>query len=301
MPLVAGVELGGTKCIGTLGRGPGDVVDQWTIPTRHPGETLPLISAKLRRWHDQHGFGALGIAAFGPLDLRPLSQHYGMVGATAKPGWTGARVLDEIAGALSIPVRLDSDVNGAARAEQRWGTNGGTSSLAYVTIGTGIGVGFARVDNLPPPDHHAELGHLRVVRHPEDPQASVCPFHADCVEGLASGRAITARFGGLPDTTNLSDPRWVAPIDYLGQLCHFIMLLGSVDRIVFGGGAIIGNPQLIVAAETAMRHSLNGCLALDEGTQVLGVASLGNDAGPLGSLALARDALQSRQSIHPVR
>lgn len=295
-PLVAGVELGGTKCVCTLGHGPGRIEEQVVLPTREPSETLPAIAAQLARWHEGLGFVALGIAGFGPLDLDQRSETFGHVRATAKPGWSGADMLGGIVGALRVPVRLDSDVNGAARAEQLWGGHA-TTRLAYVTVGTGIGVGFARADNLNPPDSHAELGHLRMVRHSDDRRASVCPFHADCAEGLASGRAIMARFDGSIDSNDLDDPRWAAPIDYLGQLCHAILSLGNVERIVFGGGAIIGNPALIAGADIATRSSVNGYLALPEAVPLLGLASLSDQAGPLGSLALALDALSARADV----
>lgn len=286
---VAGVELGGTKCICTLGRGPNEIDDQITLPTDDPDTTLPAIAAQLKRWRDGPGFASLGIGSFGPIDIDPASSGYGRIQRTAKAGWSGAAVLDGIAGAFDGPIRLDTDVNAAALAERRWGIGRGAGGFAYVTVGTGVGVGFAHEAS---GGVHAELGHIRAVRMAGDDHASVCPYHDDCIEGLASGKAIAARFGDVPASAiALDDPRWNATIDYLGQLCHVVLCATPVDRIAFGGGVVVGNPGLIAAIEHAMRRSLNGYLTLPEDRPVIVAAGLGGQAGPLGSLALALDAL----------
>lgn len=291
--LVAGVELGGTKCICTLGIAPDLIVAQQAFPTSTPDETLGAIADQLARWHAEHGFHAIGIGSFGPLDLDPASPAFGHIQRTAKPGWSGADVLGAVAGRFDLPCRLDTDVNAAAIAELRWGAGRGAEQLAYVTIGTGIGVGFAGRDQAGASTAHAELGHARAARRADDMRASVCPFHSDCIEGLASGRAIMAAMAGaVPSSVAFEDPRWANPIDALGQLCHMILCARGSCRIVFGGGVTIGNPGLVAHIEKSARQSLNGYLTLPD-QKLMTRALLGGQAGPLGSLGLALDALAS--------
>lgn len=297
LPLVAGVELGGTKCICTLGRGPGAIDKQLTLPTSDPDTTLAAISAQLARWHADTAFAALGIGSFGPIDLDTRSPGYGAIQATSKDGWSGIAVRDRIAGALDIPIGFDTDVNVAALAELRWGAGRSAGALAYVTVGTGIGVGLTRRASEIASSRHAELGHIRIVRHAGDQRASVCPYHDDCLEGLASGPAIAAAFGSVPPgSMPLDHPQWAVTIDYLGQLCHVILCMGGVDQILFGGGVIMGNPTIVPAIEAAMRVSLNGYLHLPDAQPLIACAGLGTQAGPLGSLALAQDAA-ARSSV----
>ena len=298
-PLVAGVELGGTKCICTLGRGPGAIDKQLTLPTSDPDTTLAAISDQLDRWQADTGFAALGIGSFGPIDLDCNSPRYGAIQTTSKSGWSGVAVRDRIAGSLDVPIGFDTDVNVAALAELRWGAGRNAAALAYVTVGTGIGVGLTR----PPSGRHAELGHVRIARQAGDTRISVCPYHDDCAEGLASGPAIAAAFGSVsPGSAPLDHPEWVKTIGYLGQLCHVILCAGGVDRILFGGGVIMGNPTIVPAIEAAMRASLNGYLDLPGDRALIAPAGLGAQAGPLGSLALAHDAAaRSAKKPYPER
>lgn len=289
--VVAGIELGGTKCICTLGTAAGDVLDQLSIPTLDPDITLPLIVARLSSWDVDSGIAAIGIGSFGPLDLDRDSPSFGRIGCTSKPGWSGVDVLSRITDSFDVPWRIDTDVNAAAIAEHRWGAGVGTDRFAYVTVGTGVGVGF------PPSNEsgevwHAELGHVRVSRADNDGLPSVCPYHDDCVEGLASGAAVAlAMAGANPADVPFDDPRWGGPVESLGQLAHSLCCAMSPQRIAFGGGVIVGNPGLLTAVEASMRRSLNGYLPLPEKEPLLVPAALGNQAGPRGTLALAETAL----------
>jgi len=286
---VAGVELGGTKCICTLATEQGDILDQRTLPTKGPEHTLPAISAHLCAWHADDPIAAIGIGSFGPVDLAPSSPGFGRIGRTPKPGWNDIDILTAIAGPFALPIWLDTDVNAAALAEHLWGAGRDVDRLAYVTVGTGVGVGFAGalVAN-------AELGHVRIVKAAQDRRESTCPFHIDCVEGLCAGPAIGRLMQGeAPGDVPLDDPRWHNTATYLGQLCHTILSMGAADRILFGGGVINGNPGLIARIEAEMRRSLNGYLTLPD--TVCAHAGLASLAGPLGTIALALKALS--QSI----
>ncbi|UZK69923.1 ROK family protein [Sphingomonas sp. S1-29] len=292
LPL-AGVELGGTKCIVTLAHGPGAILDQHHVATTLPAETLPAIVAVLEGWHRTQGFGALGIASFGPLGLDPRSPRHGRILNTPKPGWSGADVLGVLSSRFDVPTGLDTDVNGAALAEIRWGCAQGLDDFAYVTVGTGIGVGLIVHGRPTRGIGHSEIGHVRLPRTPGDHLQSVCAFHPDCVEGLASGTALRARLGGraLRDVAP-DDPVWVPMVDAIAAMCHALLCTTGPRRIAIGGGVVSGQPHLLARIEAALRLSLNGYLELPDERMVVAPA-LGADAGPLGSIELAARALET--------
>lgn len=292
LPL-AGVELGGTKCIVTLAHGPGVVLDQRTVPTTTPDETLPAIVAILKEWQAGGGFRALGIGSFGPLELNPASCRHGQILNTNKAGWPGTDVLHMISAPFDVPTGFDTDVNGAALAEIRWGCARGLEDFAYVTVGTGIGVGLI-VHGLPTRGiGHSEIGHLRVPRTPGDSHRSVCSFHADCVEGLASGTALVARLGGgaVRDTAP-DDPVWTPIVDALAAMCHALVCSTGPHRIAIGGGVVSGQSHLLGRIEAALAESLNGYIDLPALGDYVVAPQLGAAAGPLGSIALAADVAE---------
>jgi fructokinase len=285
--LVAGVELGGTKCVCTLASGPDAIVDQRTVPTTTPAQTLPAIRAVLEDWQRQHGFAALGIASFGPVGLAPGSPQFGHILATNKAGWSGADVLGQLSAPFDVPVGFDTDVNGAALAEIRWGCATGLDDFAYVTVGTGVGVGLI-VHGAPTRGiGHSELGHILVPRAAGDTVASVCRFHADCVEGLASGSALAARLGGR-DVTAISpeDAVWTPIVHTLAALCHALVCATGPLRIAIGGGVVSGQPHLLPRINAALADSLAGYMELPEPDYVV-APELGALAGPMGPIALA--------------
>lgn len=289
--LCAGVELGGSKCVAILARGREDVLARETVPTTSPGETLERVEAKLLRWKVEHAFEALGIASFGPADVDPSSPTFGQILSTPKPGWMQTNVGPRLAAKLGVPIAFDTDVNAAALAEMRWGSGRGFSDFAYVTVGTGIGVGLI-VDGKPTRGFaHCELGHARVPRFPGEDWAGSCPFHGDCVEGLASGSSLRARFGdGLEDITE-AHPVWDSVAWTLGQLCHAIVCAAAPRRIAFGGGVVDRQPHLLPRIQSNLVKSLNGFIRLPDDGGYVRAPELGKDAGPLGSIALAMTAV----------
>ncbi|HEY0026807.1 MAG TPA: ROK family protein [Allosphingosinicella sp.] len=283
-PLLAGVELGGTKCICILGRGPGEVEAQVSIPTREPIETLTAIRAVLEAWR----FDALGIGSFGPLDL-----ERGIIEGTPKPGWSGTD-LRELGARSDVPVGIDTDVNGAALAEGRWGAAQGLTSWTYVTVGTGVGVGS--IVNRQPVRGlgHSEAGHMRVPRG-QDRWLGICPFHGDCVEGLVCGPAIAARAGRPGTDIAHDDDIWGHVADVLASLCHNLMFTTAPQRILIGGGVVEGQPDLLRAIGQRFIASANGYAGAaglgSEFESFLSRSALGPMAGPLGALAIAASAL----------
>lgn len=288
-PPVAGVEIGGTKCIAILGRGPDDIVEEVRIDTREPEPTLAALEAVLERWRTQHGYAALGVASFGPLRLDVGAPDHGAIVSTPKPGWSDTDVLRRWE-RFGVPVALQVDVIGAALAEQRWGGAQGLRDFVYITVGTGIGVGPIIAGQPIAARGHCELGHARVARLAGDTWPGACPFHGDCVEGLASGAAIAARAG-----TPRPDAEWEGwqSVEHaLAMLLHNLLLGLQTRRVLIGGGVMEARPALIDAVSRRLRDSLAGYYtATDLDAEFLLPPALGPRAGPLGALALGFSAL----------
>jgi fructokinase len=285
--LLAGVELGGTKCVCLLATGPGDVRARETVPTTTPEETLGALRAQLEDWAP--GFAALGIAGFGPLGLDPASPGWGRIAATPKPGWQGVDVAGMLGAGLGVPVGFDTDVNGAGLAEMEWGAGRGLADFAYITVGTGVGVGLIVGGRPTRGFGHCELGHLRVPRLPGDDWPGACPFHGDCVEGLASGGAIARRAGAAAAELSDEDAVWDGVVHAVAMLCHALVCATAPRRIAIGGGVASGRPFLLPRIEAKLTESLAGYVALPAGPYVV-APELGDLAGPLGAIALARAA-----------
>ncbi|WP_448664928.1 ROK family protein [Sphingomonas sp. CJ20] len=293
--LRAGVELGGTKCVCTLARG-SDILDQRTVPTTHPDETLPALLAILEDWYAAHGFAALGIASFGPLDLDPSSPRYGQILASTKAAWPGTDVRGVLSAPFPVPVGFDTDVNGAALAEMAWGCAQEIDDFAYVTVGTGVGVGLIVHGRPTRGIGHSELGHIRVPRLPGDTHPSVCRFHDDCVEGLASGSALVVRLGGraVRDVAP-QDPVWEPVVHTLAAMCHAIVCSTGPHRIAIGGGVLNSQSHLLARIEAALVESLSGYMRLPDSGPYVVAPALGDKAGPLGAIAVADQAARRRR------
>jgi fructokinase len=293
-PLIAGVELGGTKSFAVLARGT-EIVERLRIPTTDPAPTLTALSDQLAAWRDEVGpFAAIGIGSFGPIGADPARSDFGYVTTTPKPGWRNTDVRRHFAERFDVPIAFDSDVAGAALSEERWGASRGCSVHVYLTIGTGIGGGVV-VDG--EPLHglvHPEVGHLRVRRRPDDTFGGSCPFHGDCIEGLASGPAIAARAGRPAEELGPEHPVWLDVAAELAELMTALVLTVSPERIVVGGGVAGGKSFLLDLIRVHTATFLGGYVAgLDEPAvrALIQLPELGDDAGPLGTVALALRAL----------
>lgn len=289
--LIAGVELGGTKCVCVLGNSAGQIFEQSRIETTGPEETLAGIARVLANWQDRHGFGRLGIASFGPIDIDPLSAAWGEILVTTKKGWRGANIACALRDLLGVPVSLDTDVVGAALAEGLWGAAQGLQDYAYITVGTGIGAGVIAEGKPLGGFGHAELGHIRVGRVKGDVWPGACTFHGDCVEGLASGPAIAARAGRPATMLGPDDPIWNLVVSALAGLLQSLVLMAAPRRILIAGGVIAENPHLLDAIRTELLKQLGSYVsAIDLADQIesyVRAPALGRDAGPLGSIAVA--------------
>ncbi len=290
--LYGGVEAGGTKFVCAVGSGPHDIRAETRFPTTTPEETLGRAIDFFRGY--QADLAGLGVASFGPVDPNPASPTFGYVTTTPKPGWPNTDVAGAFRRALGLPVAFDTDVNAAALGEWRWGAAQGLDTFIYITVGTGIGGGVMAGGKLVHGLIHPELGHIRLPHDWQaDPFPGSCPYHGDCLEGLASGPALEARWGQRGDTLTADHPAWPLQAHYLAlALVCFICTL-SPQRLVLGGG-VMNQPHLFPLLRAEVQRLLNGYVqspaVLDAIDRYIVPPALGGYAGVLGSMALAMGA-----------
>ena len=287
--ILAGIELGGTKTVAVLARGT-DIFERVRFPTTSPHETLHLLGERLGRWDKIHPIAALGIASFGPLGIDAGRPQYGQILDTPKPGWSGADLLGPLAGIVDAPVALHTDVTAAALAEGKWGAARGCSDHVYITVGTGIGMGIVVAGQPVSGQLHPEAGHMRVARAFDDDFTGCCPFHGDCLEGLASGIAIAQRAGRPGAKVADDDPLWAAVVEAIAQACANLRLTLACERIVLGGGIIEGRAMLAPWIAERASQLIGGYLP--DAPETIVTAALGEDAGPRGALLMAECALE---------
>ena len=293
--LIGAVEAGGTKFVLALARPDGEIVARTRLPTQCPHDTFCAMADFFEQGAASHGgISAFGIASFGPIDVNPASPNFGTITTTTKHGWPGANYL-EVLRRFGVPVRIHTDVVGAAIGEWSKGAGQGATTLAYTTVGTGIGSGIIRDGRPLMGFSHYETGHILPPHdHATDPFAGICEFHKDCVEGLASGPAIKSRWGkGLDELA--ADQGAIGLIaGYLGHLAATLVLMHMPDRLIFGGG-VMKTPGLIEEVRTATQARLAGYVRhprLGAGlVDYIVTPALGDDAGITGAIELGRQAL----------
>jgi fructokinase len=282
------IEAGGTKFVYGAGTGPeGLILD--SCPTTSPEATTDRVAAFFRNLRTP--VTALGIGSFGPVDLNPASPTYGYITSTPKAGWRRFDLAGTVARALGVPVAMETDVNAAALGEARWGAARGLSDFLYVTVGTGIGGGAVTHGELVHGLVHPEMGHIRIPHdRSEDPYPGGCPYHGDCLEGLACGPAIEARWGAPARDLPAGHPAWDLEARYLALgLVTWVCTL-SPKRILLGGG-VMQQRQLFPMIRAELARLLNGYVQaralLEEMDSYVVPPQLGDRAGVLGALALA--------------
>ena len=284
------VELGGTKTLAATGCEIADLEEHLRTDTLDPSATVKTVCDFLGPAEVE----AVGVATFGPVELRSEELRYGHITTTPKAAWRDFDLLSAISNELGVPVVLDTDVNGAARGEVRWGALAGARVGVYITVGTGIG-GSVIVDGAPLGGiSHPELGHLVVTRHPDDDYPGGCPYHGSCLEGMAAGPSIVGRFG--VDAADLSESDRGRALElvshYLGQGLRALVYIVAPDRIVIGGGVskIDGFHE---AAQSRLLDGLAGYPDLPEVGRVgyISPPGLGDLSGLAGGLILAQGAV----------
>lgn len=232
--MIAGIELGGTKTVVAIGTAEGRVIEEMRFPTTLPEETFKIATDWLR---ERGQPDSIGIAAFGPIGIVKGRENYGKVLATPKPDWSGFSLTDCLSEAFpGAKLTLDTDVNAAALAEAKIGAAAGLDDVAYITIGTGIGGGILSGGSLIHGALHPEFGHLKVPRQAGDEYAGVCPFHVDCLEGLACGPSIAARWGKPAHELPADHPAWQTQAWYLAHGILSLLSIVSPARVIVGGG-----------------------------------------------------------------
>ncbi len=297
-PLFGAIEAGGTKFLCAVGTSPDDLSDFVRIPTTDPDQTLKSV---IDYFQAVQGSGrkidAIGIASFGPAEIDETSPQWGSILATPKPGWSHCNIAQRISTALSVPVGFDTDVNSAALAEHRWGAAKGAEAVAYVTVGTGIGGGFVLRGDTLHGGRHPEVGHIMVRRHASDVAfEGTCPFHSDCLEGLACGLAIERRWGAALSELPRDHEAHDVIASYLAQLVVAMQAFVAPRRIVMGGG-VMQTPDLLERVQKAAHGFAAGYFGDAETenlTQILTLPGLGDRAGICGALCLAEAAWQKK-------
>ena len=290
--LFGGIEAGGTKIVCAVGSGPEQVLAETRFATTEAEPNIAQAIAFFREQQQRHGkLAAVGIGSFGPLDPRPGSPTYGRIAATPKPGWDNADFAGPFRRAFGVPVGFDTDVNTAALGEWRWGAGQGLDTLLYLTIGTGIGGGMIVNGQCLHGLAHPEMGHTFVPHDRQaDPFEGSCPFHTDCLEGLAAGPALEKRWGQPAETLPPDHPAWPLQARYLSLAVANFMMTLAPERIVLGGG-VMSQAHLFPLIRQGVRQHLNGYFLtpamLDQVDDYIVPPALGARSGVLGAIALA--------------
>ena len=284
------LEAGGTKMVCAIGDETGKIEERISIPTKTPQETIPLLID----FYQKRGIDALGIGCFGPLELNPQSEKYGYITTTTKEAWRNFDFLGSMKRALKCPVGFDTDVNGSVLGEVTFGQAKGKSCVLYLTIGTGVGAGIYIEGKLLHGMLHPEAGHVLITKRKSDTYKGKCPYHKNCLEGLAAGPAIEGRFG--KKAAELADVKevWDLEADYIAQALTGYILTLSPEMLILGGG-VMHQEQLFPLIRQKVTEYLGGYVNTEELKDMdhyIVPASLNDDQGIMGCLELARRELE---------
>lgn len=289
------IEGGGTKFVCAYGSGPDDLHDRTVIPTRAPQETLPEIFDYIRSVQKKTDIKAIGLSIFGLIDLHSDSPTYGQILPAVKPHWDRYDILGEFKKHFDLPIGLDTDVNGAALGEHRWGAGKGLTDFLYLTVGTGIGGGAVINNKILHGAMHPEMGHILIYQDKErDPFPGVCSYHHNCLEGLASGPAMKTRWH-VQSALDLPPDHeaWDIEAEYLGRALAAYTMILSPQRIILGGG-VMKQQQLFPKVRARMLEALAGFIEIDlimkQTDSYVVPPGLGENSGILGSIALGEEA-----------
>ncbi|MED4203615.1 ROK family protein [Neobacillus mesonae] len=283
------IEAGGTKFVCAVGDESGTIIERVKIPTTVPEETMAEVIAFFKKYE----LDAIGIGSFGPVDVNPESETYGMITSTPKLAWRHFPFVQAMKDAFPVPIGFNTDVNAAALGEAVHGAAKGLDSCLYITVGTGIGAGAVVQGRLLQGLSHPEMGHILVRRHPDDEYQGKCPYHGDCLEGLAAGPAIEERWG--EKGINLVDRMEVWDLEgyYIAQALMQYILILSPKRIILGGG-VMNQKQVFSSIYKYLQEFISGYVTLPNLTEYIVSPGLGDNAGITGSLLLAHQAFRDK-------
>lgn len=285
--MLGAIEAGGTKFVCAVGDEKGNILDRIQISTTIPKETMQ----KVIEFFQPFNVESIGIGSFGPIDVNRDSPTYGYITSTPKVAWRNYPIMQTLKDAFSIPVGFTTDVNAAAMGEAALGAAKGLDSCLYITIGTGIGAGALVQGQLLQGLSHPEMGHILVKRHPLDKFEGKCPYHHDCLEGLAAGPAIEARWGEKGINLVNQSEVWDMEGYYIAQALMQYILILSPKRIILGGG-VMNQEQVFSSIYQYLKEFMNDYVSLPVLSDYIVRPGLGDDAGITGALILAHQALQ---------
>lgn len=280
-----GIEAGGTKFVCAVGDENGNIIDRIQFPTLTPEETIPQVID----FFQKHEIRALGVGSFGPIDINVKSDTYGYITSTPKTAWTNYPFLQALQKELNIPIGFNTDVNVAALGEVTLGAAKGLESCLYITVGTGIGAGAVVQGKLLQGLTHPEMGHILVRRHEEDSYPGKCPYHKDCLEGLAAGPAIEERWGKKGIELAEDSRVWGMEAHYIAQALMQYILVLSPEKIILGGG-VMKQLQLFPLIREKVASLINGYVELPKLDEYIVPPSLGDNAGITGAFILAKQS-----------
>jgi fructokinase len=275
------IEAGGTKFVCAVGTPSGEVIDKITLQTNGPEETLREVDLFFSNY-DINGFG---VGSFGPIDLNKDSEMYGTILNTPKRQWRNFDLLGSLKRLFSVPIYLDTDVNVAALGEYKWGAAQDVESVLYITVGTGIGAGFVKGGETFIGRQHSEMGHIKIEQHHTDSFKGSCPYHENCLEGLASGTAIYERYGMKGNLLAENEDAWEMVSYYLAQAIVTYSLVLSPERIILGGGVMKQN-RLYELVRRKTSALMNGYMTLPDMEEYIVAPSLQDEQGIRGAISL---------------
>ncbi|MDQ0255871.1 fructokinase [Evansella vedderi] len=289
------VEAGGTKFVCAVGDQEGKIIDKITLPTEEPQTTLSTIYS----FFDNYHLTAIGIGSFGPIELNKDKENYGEILNTPKLSWKNFNIYEAFAKRYKVPTFISTDVNTAALGEYRWGSAKNANSCLYITVGTGIGAGFVNMGEVLNAWNHPEMGHIHVPRHKNDTFEGSCPYHKDCLEGLASGSSIEARYKRKGKELGHEKEVWELEGYYLAQAIMSYSLILGPEKIILGGG-VMKQQTLYPIIREQLAKLLNDYITIEKMEEYIVPPSLNDNQGIMGALALAIHGYAIKSSEGPV-
>ncbi|WP_207696394.1 fructokinase ScrK [Enterococcus sp. DIV0212c] len=281
------IEAGGTKFVCGIGNDQLEIIERVSFPTTTPEETMTLVIGFFKKYN----LKAIGIGSFGPINIHKNSATYGHITSTPKLAWQDYDIVGAMKKEFDVPIAFTTDVNAAAYGEYVAGSAKGLSSCVYYTIGTGVGAGAIQNGDFIEGFSHPEMGHMIVKRHPEDQFEGSCPFHSDCLEGMAAGPAIEKRVGKKGQELTEEDPIWVIEAYYIAQSAYNTTLILAPDVIIFGGG-VMKQRHMLAKVHHEFEKLINGYVKTPPLEQYIVTPKLEDDPGTIGCLALAKKELE---------
>jgi len=285
--LYGAIEAGGTKFVCAVGDRNFEVTQKVSFPTRTPEETMN----KVYEFFNRYNLKSIGIGSFGPIDLIPESSTYGYIKNTPKDRWKNFDFLGSLKAKYDIPIGWSTDVNIAALGEAIKGAGKGLDNILYLTVGTGIGGGAIIKGNILEGVGHPEMGHIMIKPHPDDKFEGLCPFHSNCLEGMASGPTIEARLGKKGKEICNTNVVWVYLADYIAQALFNYTLILSPNKIILGGG-VMKNMYLVEQIKNKLKEKLDDYITIPPINQYITTPNQGDDCGIIGGFILADRVLK---------